>query len=83
MQLFDIHFPISKKFHKYFELESQINKEFWELFKIFIHWSRKTDHAGINIHLSIMWWFIDFNIYDNRHWNDDENRFFKDGEPQF
>jgi len=36
-------------------------------------WSRKTDHAGFYLGLSIFDFSFSFAIIDNRHWNDDEN----------
>lgn len=42
------------------------------LFKFTIDWSRKRDHAGFEISFDLIVLYFCFNIYDSRHW-DDEN----------
>ncbi len=38
-----------------------------------IEWSRKRDHAGFGFDLDILGLFISFNIYDSRHWDEENN----------
>jgi len=47
-----------------------------DLFKINLEWNREKDHAGFNIDLMLFGAFIEFNIYDTRHW-DEENECWK------
>ena len=43
------------------------------IFNFNLSWTRRRDHAGPNIELAIFGLMIMFNIYDNRHWNYDNN----------
>ena len=38
------------------------------------------DHGGLRIEFYFLFRMFSFNIYDNRHWNYAENRWYKDGE---
>ncbi len=40
------------------------------------------DHAGLELRIQVLWLFMSFRLYDSRHWNYDENRFYFDGEDQ-
>ena len=44
-----------------------------DIFKFNLCWSRKTDHAGFEIGLDILSLMINFNIYDGRHWDHDND----------
>lgn len=56
--------------------------KFWEwqilkgpdLFRIEFEITTQQDHAGMNIELALLGYQIGFTIYDNRHWNYEENR---------
>jgi hypothetical protein len=39
-----------------------------------IDWTRRCDHAGLEIGIGLIGYGINFRIYDTRHWNQDENR---------
>jgi len=58
----------------------QVSKtKFWELqidndntgtiFNFNIDWTRKCDHAGFRFNFGVLSFNIDFNFYDNRHWD--------------
>lgn len=38
------------------------------------------DHAGLHSSFEIMGFGFEFNVYDNRHWNYEENRWYVEGE---
>lgn len=59
-----------------FEAWEEFSSSSW--FDFHIMWSRKTDHAGFYIDISIWKFAFYFSICDNRHWNDDENRWEDD-----
>ena len=62
--------------------ETPIKHKFWEvqilkgpdLFRIEFEFTTQQDHAGINIELALFGYQIGFTFYDNRHWNNEENR---------
>jgi hypothetical protein len=37
-------------------------------------WSSMHDHAGPSFDLTILWFYVSVKLYDNRHWNYDNNR---------
>jgi hypothetical protein len=39
------------------------------LFDADVRWTRKTDHAGLDITIGILGYGISFRIYDTRHYN--------------
>ena len=39
-----------------------------------------SDHGGLHIEFNFMRRMLAFAIYDSRHWNYEENRWYKDGE---
>ena len=55
--------------------------KFWELsihrdnviFGFSFQWSVKTDHAGVFSSISLFRTTIQFDFYDNRHWDDETN----------
>ena len=57
--------------HKYWEVQIIKNDN---LFRIEFGWTVKEDHAGVNLELGLLGYEIHATIYDNRHWNTDENR---------
>ena len=58
-----------------------IKNKFWEiqiikndnLLRVEFEFSIKQDHAGINLELGLLGFEIHFTVYDNRHWNYEEN----------
>lgn len=60
--------PIS---HKYWEV--QIIKHD-NLLRFELGWTMRQDHAGANLELGLLGWEIHFNLYDNRHWNHESNK---------
>jgi hypothetical protein len=52
----------------------KFNLYFFNFISVNINWTRKESHAGITFSIcSFLGQFIN-QIYDNRHWNDDQNR---------
>ena len=47
-----------------------------------IHFTRCEDHAGFRFELTLFGITAMFEIYDNRHWNDDEDRWYNPGEEE-
>jgi len=47
------------------------------IFHFQFSWSKKTDHAGFIFDLTIFGFSIMFIIYDNRHWDYDNNTWVK------
>jgi hypothetical protein len=73
-------FPITK--NKSFEYQLELGRKFADQpFELSLNWSHKQDHAGIKFIFSVykLFW-ISFTIYDNRHWNFTEDRWYCDGE---
>jgi len=60
--------------HKYLELE---------LFKdntiasFSFRWAIRQDHAGLMIDFGLLGYSVNFNFYDNRHWNSKEGRWMR------
>ena len=63
-------FPIE---HKYWEFQSTNALGSGPYFNFSISWTRKTDHAGFQVTFEILDFMVDFKIYDNRHWDWDNN----------
>ena len=40
----------------------------------------KGDHAGLQFFVELKGFVFEFNLTDGRHWNDRENRFYREGE---
>lgn len=57
--------------HKFWEL--QITKDA-ELLRFEFEFTTQQDHAGLRLELGLAGYTISGNIYDNRHWNSEENR---------
>lgn len=47
-----------------------------------IHLTRHEDHAGFKFELTLFGFTMMFEIYDTRHWNDDEDRWYNPGEEE-
>ena len=58
-----------------------LKNKFWEIqiyqsadiLDLFIRITHKQDHAGIHLGLGLLGFNIEFQIYDNRHWNKNIN----------
>ncbi len=55
----------------------EVQLELWDsdetIFRFDFQWSRRTDHAGLNITFAIWRFSFYFSICDNRHWDYDKN----------
>ena len=67
---------------KYKALEMQITYLGHAAFEIECGWSRHTSHAGPRIEVTILGVSFAISVYDYRHWNNAENRFYFDEEPE-
>ena len=47
---------------------------------IAFHLSTRQSHGGLSMELGLLGYSVNFNFYDNRHWNYDEGRYFEYGE---
>lgn len=65
--------------NKYWEAEFMKDDE---LFRIEFEWSYRQDHAGVRIELGLLGYKGSFTFYDCRHWNYEEGRWYRYGEPQ-
>jgi hypothetical protein len=41
-----------------------------------VEWTVRQDHAGVRLVLGLLGYELDMNIYDNRHWNYEGNRYY-------
>lgn len=65
--------------YKAWEIEVGKFKE-WNWFDFKIRWTRHCDHAGFELFLELLGFWINFHIYDGRHWKYDEKRYYFPGE---
>lgn len=77
----------SKGYHhflgmKYKALELQISYFGCEAFDVSYSWRRRQDHAGISLEITLLGVLCAISIYDYRHWNEVENRFYLEDEPE-
>jgi hypothetical protein len=71
--------PFSERFNVVYEKSGKtwIPHKFWELginktnsiLECWFKFSIKEDHAGLNFDFGILGWNVKFLIYDNRHWD--------------
>lgn len=61
--------------NKAWELEVGKNKD-WNWFEFRKSLTRHCDHAGFTLYLEVLGFWINFIIYDGRHWNYNENRYY-------
>jgi len=69
--------------HKHFETEVSYikdEKNWYSYFNFSIRWDRKISHAGFHIGTDILGVNFSLEIYDDRHWNHDKNRWYIDEE---
>jgi len=60
--------------HKYFEVQLDLVNDNTMPILFRFQWTRKTDHAGFCLSIGIWSFFFNVVFYDNRHWDDDNNR---------
>lgn len=46
---------------------------FGDIFTLVTYWNRRMDHAGFTFELTVLGASLYFKIYDNRHWDYEEN----------
>ena len=67
---------------KYKALELQISYFGCKAFDVSYSWRRRQDHAGISLEITLLGVLCAISIYDYRHWNEVENRFYLEDEPE-
>lgn len=65
---------ISLSENKTLEIQAEIWEEDSNWFEFHFEWSKKTDHAGLDIRVSIWRFAFYFSIRDNRHWDYEKNQ---------
>lgn len=61
--------------NKFWEFQTGVWKDWTNYFDLDISWTRKCDHAGFRLYIELCGLFLNITIYDNRHWDDDEDEF--------
>lgn len=72
-------FKLSER--KYFEIQAVKFDHEFTLLKFDLNvsiWGH--DHAGVNLEVALFNYTLILNLYDNRHWNYEENRWMTDAE---
>ena len=74
---------LSKKLtkNKAFEMNLIFWKNSSDIFKLLLNFTHKCDHSGFRFDFELLGVAFNFTIYDIRHWNYEENRFY--GEKEF
>jgi len=59
----------------------EVQAEFWKeedstWFEFHFEWSKKRDHAGLDIRIEIWRFGFYFSICDNRHWDYEKNQWY-------
>jgi hypothetical protein len=67
-------FNISK--NKVFEIQFEHWPE-WAYIDVGIRWTRKCNHAGLTLSIELFGYYMHLTVYDNRHWNYEEKKWFK------
>jgi hypothetical protein len=62
--------------HKYWEIEHYFNKD--SLFLLELAYRSKCDHGGIEFNCALLGYTVSFHVYDNRHWNPEQNKYEED-----
>lgn len=70
--------PISKNKN----ISVQLTKwDIYSLFKVELDLEFKgRDHAGCGLTIDLLWFYFSIQLYDSRHWNYDEGRWYLPGE---
>lgn len=67
---------------KHKALEIQVAYFGTDFFDINCSWRRRQDHAGISFEITLLGVLFALCLYDYRHWNSAENRFYLEDEPE-
>lgn len=59
--------------HKNKFIELEVYKD-TTLIALSLDWSIRRDHAGFDFEVGLFGYNFHFNLYDSRHWNDEEGR---------
>ncbi len=59
--------------NKGIEMDASYAKEFYSWIKLSLDWSRRQDHAGLEVGVSLLWLSFSFKIYDRRQWDYEAN----------
>lgn len=59
--------------HKYLELNVYRDDN---LLTLSMNLTHRQDHAGLDVHLGFAGYNLHVNLYDNRHWNYEKNRYY-------
>lgn len=70
--------PITK--NKAWEFELSAFGDYWQWFNLNLKWSRAQDHAGIEFEIEVLGLYLGIRLYDCRHWNCLEKRWYHKGE---
>jgi hypothetical protein len=62
--------PFENKF-----IELEVMRDF-TLVSFRFNWTVRQSHAGLELEAGVFGYCIQFNFYDNRHWDSDEGRYF-------
>ena len=65
--------------HKHWEIQFDKTSD---IIGFDVRYTVRQDHAGLFVSFALFGYDVIFNIYDSRHWNYEENRWYKDGESQ-
>jgi len=68
--------------NKYWDFQLTYCEKIERFLYINLNWNRHSDHAGFNLGFEILWFSIYFNIYDSRHWDYDNNCWYKYNEKE-
>lgn len=60
--------------HKTWEFE--VCRYARDVLSIHLQWTVHEDHAGPSVELCLLGYSMSFRIYDNRHWNHEECRYY-------
>ena len=67
---------------KHKALEMQVAYFGTDAFDISYSWRRRQDHAGLSLEITLLGVLCAISLYDYRHWNSVENRFYFSDEPE-
>ncbi len=62
--------------NKGIEIEFLWEKQFTNYFNFCISWNKRIDHPGFKIIIDLFKFNFSMNIYDGRHWNYHEDRYY-------
>jgi len=74
--------PLPLLKNKNLEIYFSLFHSLTDLFRLVFGYSLKGDHHGLTMELSVLWFEIELNMYDGRHWNWKENRYYLPGDEQ-